>query len=226
MWELILRLIPLGIVAAVQPLQILALVVLLQTRQGVRNGFAYVTGITIFRLALGTALYLLLTGVEQRVEADNGNFDLVVGTVLAVLGVFLMVLALRRWLRPEEGDESSGLVDRLQNASPTTALLVGVGMLALDPRDWLIDLAAVDLIAAADLTTGATLVAYGIYNLVALSLLLVPLLVLLVSPASGQGLLARINQLLTQHARPIEIGFAAFLGGFFLVQGLATLGIF
>lgn len=226
MWELILRLIPLGIIAAVQPLQILSLIILLQTRQGVRNGFAYVAGMAGFRLVLGVMLYLTLTGVEQRVEQENGNFELVVGTVLAVLGVFLLVVALRRWLGPEESDEASGLVDRLQHASPKTALLIGVGMLALDPRDWLIDLAAVDLIVAADLTTAATLIAYAIYNVVALSLLLMPLLALALSPASGQKLLTRLSQLLNRHARAIEIGFALFLGAFFLVEGLGTLGIF
>jgi hypothetical protein len=40
---------------------------------------------------------------------------------------------------------------------------VGVAFLALDPKDWLIDIAAIDLIAAADLSGLQSGLAYLIY---------------------------------------------------------------
>ena len=96
MIELLLSLIPLAIGAAVQPPQVIALIFLLQTRRGRANGLAFVGGMTAFHLTLGALLWRLITEVETSVEAEGGQFDRVVGTGLAVLGLMLLVYALRR----------------------------------------------------------------------------------------------------------------------------------
>ena len=69
--------------------------------------------------------------------------------------------------------------------SPAQAALVGVAFLALDPKDWLTKLAAVDLIAAADLSGMASLVAYLIFTLLAQSVLLIPLMLVLAIALGG-----------------------------------------
>ena len=48
MVELIFSMIPLGVAAALQPPQVIALVILLQTGRGVVNGLAYITGMSAF----------------------------------------------------------------------------------------------------------------------------------------------------------------------------------
>jgi hypothetical protein len=119
MVELLLALVPLAIAAALQPAQVIALSFLLQTRRGVANGLAYVGGMTAFRLALGALFWVLITGVEEAVESEGGQFSLVVGTVLVVLGVVLLVYALRRGLSArDEDDAATAWLQKLGSLSP------------------------------------------------------------------------------------------------------------
>jgi threonine/homoserine/homoserine lactone efflux protein len=147
---------------------------------------------TAFRLAIGALFWVLVSGVEEVVEAEGGQFGLVVGTVLVVLGVVLLVYALRRGLSAKaspsaggEDDAAAGWLGKLRSVSPGQAALVGVAFLALDPKDWLVKLAAVDLIAEADLGGTASLLAYLIFTLLALSLLLMPLILVVGGPGQS-----------------------------------------
>jgi threonine/homoserine/homoserine lactone efflux protein len=227
MAELLLALVPLAIAAALQPPQVVALSFLLQTRRGVANGLAYVGGMTAFRLALGALFWALITGVEEAVESEGGRFDFVVGTVLVVLGIVLLVYALRRGLSARDEDDAAvAWLQKLQSVSPAQAALVGVAFLALDPKDWLTKLAAVDLIAAADLSGMASLVAYLIFTLLAQSVLLIPLMLVLAAPQKAEKSLGSLNAWLERNARTLDIVVAVLLGVLFLYEGLEHLGVF
>jgi threonine/homoserine/homoserine lactone efflux protein len=227
MAELLLALVPLAIAAALQPPQVVALSFLLQTRHGVANGLAYVGGMTAFRLALGALFWALITGVEEAVESEGGRFDFVVGTVLVVLGIVLLVYALRRGLSArDEDDAAAAWLQKLGSVSPAQAALVGVAFLALDPKDWLTKLAAVDLIAAADLSGMASLVAYLIFTLLAQSVLLIPLILVLAAPRKAEKSLGSLNAWLERNARTLDIVVAVLLGALFLYEGLEHLGVF
>ena len=117
MLDLLLALVPLAIAGALQPPQVIALIFLLQTPRGLTNGLAYVGGMTAFRLAIGALFWVLVSGVEEVVEAEGGQFSLVVGTVLAVLGVVLLVYALRRGLSAKD-DAAAGWLGKLRSVSP------------------------------------------------------------------------------------------------------------
>jgi threonine/homoserine/homoserine lactone efflux protein len=225
--ELLLALVPLAVAAALQPPQVIALVFLLQTPRGLANGLAYVGGMTAFRLAIGALFWVLITGVEEVVEAEDGQFSLVVGSILVVLGVVLLVYALRRGLSAKnEDDAAAAWLQSLQSVSPAQAALVGVAFLALDPKDWLVKLAAVDLIAEADLGGVASLLAYLIFTLLAQSVVLFPLILVLADPGKAQKSLGSLSAWLERNERTIEIVFAVVLGVYFLYEGLEHLGMF
>jgi len=111
MTELILSLIPLAIAAALQPPQVIALVILLQTRRGVANGLAYIVGMIFFRLFLGGIFWVLISNVEKTVETKGGNFSLLVGTVILVLGILMLVHALREGFSAHGEDEHPGWIN-------------------------------------------------------------------------------------------------------------------
>jgi hypothetical protein len=91
MTELILSLISLAIAATLQPPQVIAMIILLQTRQGIANGLAYIAGMTSFRLALGSVSWVVFSSLEGSIETSGGEFDILVGTILVVLGLLLLV---------------------------------------------------------------------------------------------------------------------------------------
>ena len=226
MTELILSLIPLAIAAALQPPQVIALVVLLQTKRGVVNGLTYIFGMIAFRLLIGGIFWVLISNVEETVETSGGNFSLLVGTVLLVLGILMLVNALRRAFSKHGEDEAAASwLNKLQDVTPVRAALVGVAFLALDPKDWLVDISAINLIADADMSGLNSLWAYLTYILMAQSLLLIPLILSFFLPQRTQSGLARFTAWMKRHERTIEIVFALIFGLLFLQIGLELLGI-
>jgi threonine/homoserine/homoserine lactone efflux protein len=227
MGELILSLVPLAIVAALQPPQVIALVILMQTKRGTVNGWAYFAGMAAFRLTLGAIFWMLISNVERSIETAGGRFEIFVGAILTVLGFLLLVYALRQGLTARNPDEAamSWLV-KLESATTNQAALMGLAFLAMDPKDWLVDISAVDLIAGADLSGRDSLLAYLVYVLLAQSVLLVPLVMALVSPLKAHEILARLKNWLERYERQIMVLIAALLGCFFLYAGLEQLGMF
>jgi len=226
MTELILSLIPLAIAAALQPPQVIALVVLLQTKRGVVNGLTYIFGMIAFRLLIGGIFWVLISNVEETVETSGGNFSLLVGTVLLVLGILMLVNALQRVFSKHSEDEATASwMDKLQDVSPVRAALIGVAFLALDPKDWLVDISAINLIADADMSGLNSLWAYLAYILMAQSLLLIPLILSLFLPQRTQRVLTRFTVWMKRHDRTIEIVSALIFGLLFLQIGLELLGI-
>ncbi len=227
MLNLLLVLLPLAIAAALQPLQIFVMITMLQARRGVANGLAYISGMTAFRLALGALFWVFLSGVEEAVESEGGQFDLIVSTVLIVLGIALLFYGLRYAFLANEGEEAAPTwLNKLGDATPAKAALIGFAMLALDPKDWLADLAAVDMIAAADLSGLASVVAYLWYALLSLSLVFIPLILVLVAPQKSDESLNSLNAWLERHSRTIVIAVAILLGAYFLYSGLEMVGVF
>lgn len=224
---LLVALLPLAVAAALQPLQILVMITLLQARRGVANGLAYISGMTAFRLALGALFWVLLSGVEEAVESGGGQFGLIVGTVMVVLGIALLFYGLRYAFSANEGEEAEPTwLSKLGDVTPAKAALIGFAMLALDPKDWLADLAAVDMVAAADLSGVASLLAYLWYALISLSLVFIPLILVLVAPQKADESLNSMNAWLGRHSRTIVIAVAVLLGAYFLYSGLEMIGVF
>jgi len=226
MTELILSLIPLAIAAALQPPQVIALVILIQTKRGEANGLAYIIGMIAFRLFLGGSFWILISNVEETIETSGGNFSLLVGTMLLVLGILMLVNALRRGFSKHGEDEAAASwLDKLQNVTPLRAALVGVAFLALDPKDWLVDIAAINLIADADLSGSKSLLTFLAYILMAQSLLLIPLILFFFLPQRTRSGLTRLTVWMKRHEQTIEIIFALIFGLLFLQIGLELLGI-
>ena len=224
--NLILSLIPLGLAAAFQPPQVIAMLVLLQTKRGIINGLSFMIGMFFFRMVLGLGFWFFASSLEESVESTGGRFSFLVSGVLMVLGLLLLVNALRRaFSAPNEDQTASSWLENLKDVSPVRAGLVGIAFLALDPKDWVTDLAAVNLIADADLSGANSLMTYLIYLLMALSLLLIPLISILVFPKKAKRVLNRLSGWLEQHMRSIEIIMAIIFGLVFIGIGLGGLGL-
>lgn len=146
--------------------------------------------------------------------------------VLVILGLLLLVNTLRQAFSALDEDQTTdSWLDTLQEVSPLRAGLVGIAFLALDPKDWITDLAVVHLIADADLGGNANLVAYLIYLLIALSLLLIPLISMLLYPKPAKRVLIALNGWMKKHARGIEIITTIIFGLMFLGIGFRGLGL-
>lgn len=227
MGELFLSLISLAVAATFQPTQVIAMIVLLQTKHGTTNGLAYFAGMTAFRLALGGLSWILISGLEGSIENTGGDFSILVGAILVVLGLLMLVHALRRGFSAQGEDEAAASwLDKLEHVSLGQAFMAGLAFLALDPRDWIIDLSAINLIADADLNGTQSLLVYLVYILLAQSLLWIPLLLTLIVPDGSRRVLAKLKAWMKIHENRIEIIMAITFGLIFLAIGLEYLGVY
>jgi len=225
--ELILALIPLALAATLQPPQLISFLVLLQTQHGEANALAYIAGMSTFRLAIGGTFWVLASSVEAKVESAGTEFGILVGTVLAILGLLLLVYALRRIFSAHDEDQAAvSWLDRLDSVSWPQAFLAGLAFLALDPKDWITDIAAINLIADADLSGFASLLTYLGYILLAQLLLIILFGMTIVLPRKTKSYLTALNTWMEQNDRIIEITVAIFFGLLFLVIGLEHIGVF
>jgi threonine/homoserine/homoserine lactone efflux protein len=168
---------------------------------------------------------VLISNVEETIETKGGNFSILVGTVLLVLGILMLVYTLRRGLSAHDEDEAAASwLGTLDAVSPLRAALLGAAFLALDPKDWLVDISAINLIANADLSSRDSLLVYLVYILLAQLLLLIPLVLSFIFPRRAQSDLTRLNAWMRRHQRAIEIVFALIFGMLFLYTGLELLG--
>jgi len=164
MAELIISLVPLALVATFQPPQLISFLFLLQTQNGAKNALAYIAGMSTFRLALGAVFWVLVSKLETSVESSGGEFSILVGTMLAILGLLMLVNALRKVFSAQDEDQvAASWLDKLDSVSFLQSFLVGLAFLALDPKDWITDIAAVNLIADADLSETTSFWAYITY---------------------------------------------------------------
>jgi len=225
--ELILSLVPLAVAATLQPPQVISFVVLLQTQRGKANALAYLAGMSAFRLVIGGVFWVLASHVEATIESAGTEFSPLVGTVLAVLGLLLLVYALRRiFSAPDEDQAAVSWLDKLDAVSWQQAFLVGLAFLALDPKDWITDIAAVNLIADADLSGSANLLTYLGYILLAQFLLIMMFVITIALPRKSQRFLTELNTWMKQNDRVIELAVAIIFGLLFLFIGLERIGMY
>jgi hypothetical protein len=226
MMEMISALIPLALAAAFQPPQLIALLVILKAKRGVTNGLAYLAGMLIFRVLLGLGFWFLASTMEDSVESTGGSFGIIISSVLMVLGLLLLVNALRRIFSVTDESHAAGSwLNNLENVSPLRAGLVGMAFLALDPKDWIMDLAAVNVIADADLPGLTSLISYLLYLLLAKVFLLIPIILMVISPRWAKGILGKLSSWIEKNTRIIEILTAIFFGLMFIGIGLSGLGV-
>jgi len=225
--ELILSLVPLAVAATLQPPQVISFVVLLQTQRGKANALAYLAGMGAFRLVIGGVFWMLASRVEATVESSGSEFGFLVGIILAFLGLLLLVYALRRiFSAPDEDQAAVSWLDKLDLVSWQQAFLVGLAFLALDPKDWITDIAAVNLIADADLSGSASLLTYLSYILLAQLLLIMMLVITMALPRKSQSFLTELNRWMKQNERVIEITAAIIFGLLFLFIGMERIGMY
>lgn len=224
--QVMLSLIPLALAAAFQPLDIIAMLVLLQTKRGTTYGLSFLAGMFIFRLSLGLGFWFLASSIEDSVEASGGKFSILVSGGLMILGLILLVSALRRIFRTSEEDHGTpSWLESFEDVSPLRVGLLGMAFLALDPKDWMTDLAAVNLIADADLSGSSSLLAYLFYLLLAMTFLLILLVLKVISPKQADRVLGKLNGWMKKHTRIIEIIMALLFGILFFLIGLERLSV-
>ena len=152
----------------VNPLPILAAILLVLSPRGKSTAPAFMAGWALgMAVVLGILLFVVPADPLVGNESDPSRLS---SLVLVVLGVVLLVLAVRQWRRqanPGEKSSTPSWMATLEKSTPIAGLGLGATMSGINPKNLAFNVAAVVAIAQAHLATGERLLSIAVYVLLA-----------------------------------------------------------
>ncbi len=221
MGEIIIQLTPFIIGSAVVPLQIMMVILLLNSpRQGLPKSIFLVAGMTVVRLLQGAIFGLILSPSTGEASAKSP----VVSTLLVVLGIILLITAYKTWRNEDDPDAPPPKWMVMQdNLTPLKAFGMGAVLVLISGKFWVFTLSAIAVIEDAQLGQPSSTVAFLMFVLLAQSLLLFAILIRIIIPGQSKSTLESISAWLTRYNRPIVLVVSLVFGLLFFVQGVSGL---
>jgi threonine/homoserine/homoserine lactone efflux protein len=108
---------------------------------------------------------------------------------------------------------------------PRQAFVLGAGVLAVGVKYWVFTLGAIAAIAEADIGRARSVTTFVVFALLAVSTSLLAVVAAVAFPHRSKALLDGVAAWLGRRNRAILIGFGLVFGTWFLLKGLAGLGI-
>lgn len=218
--SIFIALLPFILGSALVPLQIIIVVMLLTSPQrGPLKAIAFVTGMTLVRLAQGL-LFGFVFAPDTTAEAQG--IPWVRATLLTVLGLLLLITAFRKWAKePDPDAPPPRWLTMFDTLTPGRALLMGAGLVLIAAKLWVFTLGALSVIREAQLEESA-FIWYLIYVLLAQSLLIAAILVRLLFPSRATSWLDKTSDWLDKHNDTIVIVVSLVFGVLFLYQGVSA----
>jgi hypothetical protein len=222
MSNVLLKLLPVMVGAAIVPLYPIIVLLLLQNDGGLGKAVGFVSGGVGMRLAQG-ALFGLVLGTAMAANSEDGQ-QLIASTLLLVIGLLLLVAAFKKWRKEEDPDDPppkwmAGI------SSLTGMRAVGAGALfvVIAVKQWVFTLSAISIITEAELGRSAGVSLYLFYILTTQILVLPPILFYAVAPQRAAKPLQAARGWLEDNNRVIVIAVSFIFGLWFSYKGITGL---
>jgi hypothetical protein len=208
---------PLALGIAISPVPIIATILMLLSPNARRTSVAFLLGWAA-GIAASVVVFTLLA--ELLPERDPSGSAPVAGTIKVVLGVLLVLLAIRQWRsRPRRGDQAAlpawmGAVDSM---TPGRAAVLGAALAAVNPKNLLLAAAAGLTYGTGGLTVGGSTVVILVFVFLAASSVAIPVVGYLVAADRMRAPLDALREWLVANN-------ATVMSVLFLVIGVVVLG--
>jgi len=207
-------LVGLGVAMALQPLPVLAIVVLLSVERGVRKAWAFFLGEFIVMFGIGAAAVAVQFGSsEQSATRPASIVTVAAGVVLLVLGSWLLARA----GRGAELKEPSWLA-KLDRMEPWPAFVLGLFL-----PTYLIAVAAGAHIAGVHPGTSAAVAGMLLFLVVGMSTVYVPIVLAQVVPERSGPARARLRDWLVHDWRRVGAVLLLVVGALLIGKGAIAL---
>jgi hypothetical protein len=218
----LVELLPLLIGAAVVPIPIIIVLLLLGKPGGLLKAAAFLGGAIGVRLAQGIVFGAVFA--SDRVATSETGGNLIVSTLLIVLGVMLWIAAFKKWAKEDDPDEPPPRwMTAVGGLSAPKAFGMGAALVAIAAKQWVFTLSAIAVIGQARLDPPAGIGLYLVYVLAAQAFGLVAALAYAVAPRPAGRALGRAEQWLSCNNRRILVVLSLAFGLYFLFKGIAGL---
>jgi hypothetical protein len=217
------ELLPLAVAIAISVTTIITTVLMLLSPQAKSRTVALLVGCVV-GVGGAVALFALLPGLLAM--QDSSGSSLAATVIKMVVGVLLMVLALRQWRgRPARGDlaELPKWMAGVDSMAPGKALLLGLLLSAVVPKNLLIALSAGVIVAEAGLSVGQASVVIVVFTAIATSTVAVPVVTHFVAPSRMRGPLERLRKWLVENNVAIMVLVLLVIGVVMIGNGIESL---
>jgi threonine/homoserine/homoserine lactone efflux protein len=222
MGQVVGALLPLAVVVAIAPVPIIAVVLMLLSPRAGATSAGFLTGWTAGTAGL-TTVVVLLAGSDDR---GGGRSTTIASWAELALGGLLLALAGQQWrVRPAPGARpgSPAWTAALDRFTAPRAGSLGLVLSALNPKNFLVCVAAGATIAAGDLGAAQAGWSVVLFTGIAVSTVALPVLGHAVGRRRIAGPLDSLRRWLTAHNSAVTITVLLVLGVVLLGQGLAGL---
>lgn len=222
MGDLLGKVLPLALGAAVSPTALAAAVVVMASRtRPVARGAMFVLG---FVAVLAAFTFLGLTVLSQATPHVTPTSRRISGAVDLVLGVVLLAFGLRELLlratpSPDPADDTRAP----KGTGLLAALALGVVLMLTNFTSLVLYLPALQDINRARTTDSSKAVVIAVLFLFTALPVLVPFVGRLVAPGPSGRALARLGAFMTVHKRRVTVVVAGIFGTYLLVRGLGRI---
>lgn len=177
---------PLALVVAVSPLNIIPSILLLFSARPRRTATAFLAGFLAgVGLVLGV-LIVLVAVLDLKTGTTGSNWTTV---IRGALGTYLIVAGVRKFRERPRGEDQAALpgwMDSLSSASPWRAMEVGTVLGAANPKNLVVAMAAAVVVSTAGLSGTQQIISCSVYVAVAAAGVAAPIVaVLLLGDRSG-----------------------------------------
>ena len=210
------EILPLAVGIAISPIPIIAAILMLLSPRAKGTSVGFMIG-WLAGIVVAIVLFSLLSSVSPP---ETGGRSPAAGVIKIILGVLLLVLAIKQWrTRPAKGNQASlpKWMSAIDSMSAVKALWLGFLLAAANPKNLLLAIAAGVIVGSAGLTVGQTAGVITIFVLLAVSTVLVPVFGYLVASARLAGPLDKLRQWLIDNN-------AVIMAVLLLVLGVALIG--
>ena len=208
---------PLALGIAISPIPIIAAILMLLSPRARGASLGFLAG-WVLGVVLAATVFTLLGALIPAGDPDASKP--IAGTIKIVLGVLLLLLALKQWRsRPAAGEKAAlpKWMSAIDTMTPVKALALGVLLSALNPKNLMMAVGAGVAVGAAGLAAGETVVVLVVFVLLAVSTVLIPVLAYLRAAERMRAPLERLRVWLVQNNGTV-------MGVLLLVIGVVSIG--
>jgi hypothetical protein len=217
------ELLPLAVAIAISVTTIITTVLMLLSPEAKSRTVGLLVGCLV-GVGGAVALFTLLADLLPR--QDSGGSSLAAAVIKMVVGVLLVVLALREWReRRGTGDraELPKWMAGVDSMTPGKALVLGLLLSAVVPKNLLLALSAGLIVGEAGFSSGRAAVVIVVFTAIATSTVAVPVVAHLVAPARMHGPFERLREWLRENNVTIMVVVLLVIGVVMIGNSIASL---
>jgi Sap, sulfolipid-1-addressing protein len=215
------EILPLAVGVAISPIPIIAAILMLLSPKAKSMSVAFLTG-WILGIVVAIVVFTLLSSVLPQDEAGPSP---AAGVIKIVLGLLLLLVAVRQWRgRPAEGEQAvlPKWMSAIDSMTPVKGLALGFLLAAVNPKNLLLAASAGLIIGSAQLTFGEDAVVVIIFTVLAGCTVLIPVIAYLVASARMREPLEKLRKWLVGHNATIMAVLLLVIGVSMIGKGLAS----